>query len=135
MPPSHSRPEFFLDRSLARRIVADLLRSAVWNLRTHIEVYGERDQDVPDVEWLELCGRSGWAVLTKDARIRRRRAEVAVIRRHGVKAFVLAAGNMRAVDQARRFDDNRAAIEAACADRGPFVYAVRAGGLERIFPE
>ena len=134
MPPSPSRPEFFLDRSLARRVVAEELRTAGWNLRTHIEVYGERDQEVPDVEWLELCGRSGWAVLTKDARIRRRRAEVTAIRRHSVKAFVLAGGNLRAIDQARRFDANRASIEAACVDRGPFVYAVRASAIVRIFP-
>ena len=69
-----------------------------------------------------------------DGRIRYHREEIAAIRRHGVKAFVLTSGNLRAADQARRFDGNRAAIEAACADAGPFVYAVRAGGIERIFP-
>lgn len=59
MPRSHSRPEFFLDRSLARRVVAGVLREAGWSLMTHIEVYGARDQEVEDVEWLELCGSEG----------------------------------------------------------------------------
>lgn len=50
------------------------------------------------------------------------------------KAFVLASGNLGAHDQARRFIDNQAAIEAACLDLGPFVYAVRSDGIVRIFP-
>ena len=45
MPPFRSRPEFFLDRSLARRVVAEALRSAGWSVRTHIEVFGDRDQE------------------------------------------------------------------------------------------
>jgi len=134
MPPFHSRPEFFLDRNLAPRLVAGMLRDAGWNVRTHIEVYGDRDQEVRDVEWVELCGRESWVVLTMDRRIRYRRAEIAAIRRHGVKAFVLASGNPRAVDQARRFLSNEALILAACIDPGPFVYAVHTGRIERIFP-
>ena len=134
MPPFRSRPEFFLDRSLARRVVAEALRSAGWSVRTHIEVFGDRDQEVHDVEWLELCGREAWTVLTMDRRIRYHREEIAAIRRHGVKAFVLASGNLAAPDQARRFIDNQAAIVAACGEAGPFVYAVRSDGIARIFP-
>src|SRR5688572_17543917 len=104
MPPSHSRPEFFVDRSLARRVVARMLRDAGWSLRTHIEVYGAQDQEIRDAEWLELCGREGWSVLTMDQRIRYRPAEIAAIRRHRVRAFALASGNLRAADQARRFN-------------------------------
>jgi len=134
MPRSVSRPEFFLDRSLARRIVAGALREAGWSLRTHIEVYGARDQEVEDVEWLELCGSEGWVVLTVDARIRYRPNEVSAIRRHRVKAFALASGNLRARDQASRFLVNGDRVRAACTDLGPFVYAVYANGIERIFP-
>lgn len=89
MPPSRSQPEFFVDRSLAR---------------THLEVFGERDQDVTDVEWLELCGREGWVVLTMDRRIRYRRAEIAAIRRHRVQAFVLTSGNLTAAAGERPLD-------------------------------
>lgn len=134
MLPFLSRPEFFLDRSLARRVVAGMLREAGWSVRTHIEVFGTRDQEVGDVEWLELCGREGWIALTMDRRIRYHRAEIAAIRRHGAKAFVLASGNLRAVDQACRFLGNEALILAACIDPGPFVYAVHTGRIERIFP-
>jgi PIN like domain len=83
MPQFRSRPEFFLDRSLAGR-VAESLRAASWNVRTHIEVYGGRDEGVEDVEWLELCGREGWIALTKDRRVRYRPFEIAAVRRHRV---------------------------------------------------
>lgn len=134
MPPLLSRPEFFLDRSLARRVVAGMLRSTGWSIRTHIEVYGGRDQEVEDVEWLELCGRKDWIVLTMDRRIRYHRDEIAAIRRHRVRAFALASGNLRAMDQANRFLGNEARITAASADSGPFIYAVYADRIVRIFP-
>ena len=131
---SLSQPEFFLDRSLARRQVADRLQRQGWRLRTHFEIYGDRDQEISDVEWLELCGREGWAVLTMDRRIRYHRAEIAAIRRHRVRAFALTSGNLSAAQQAERFIDNRERIEAACVSPGPFVYAVHAGKIVRIYP-
>ena len=134
MSPSPSPPEFFVDRSLGRLRVPSELRAAGWTLRTHAEVYPDRDEIVADVEWLELCGQEGWAVLSKDRRIRYRPAEIAAIRRFGVKAFVITSGNLTAKEQAARLVANAAAIEAACADRGPFVYSVQASRIVRIFP-
>ncbi len=134
MRPSRSRPDFFLDRSLGGRDVADALRRAGWNVRTHHEVYGERDQEIEDLEWLERCGRQGWPALTMDQRIRYRPAEIAAVRRYGVKLFALTSGNLTAADQAQRFLRNEARIEAACEQPGPFVYAVHAEWIVRIFP-
>lgn len=134
MSPSPSPPEFFVDRSLGRHHVADALRAAGWILRTHVEVFADRDEAVPDVEWLEYCGREGLVVLTKDRKLRYRRREIAVIRRHRVRAFVLTRGNLRAADQARRFIGNAERIQAACEARGPFVYAVHERRLERLYP-
>ena len=63
-------PEFFLDRSLGHEDVAALLRAAGWTLRTHREVYGDRDETVPDAEWLTRCGRDRWVVLFRSAQLR-----------------------------------------------------------------
>lgn len=134
MPPSPSPPEFFLDRSLGGRDVADALRDAGWIIRTHVEVYGDRDQNVHDVEWLELCGRENWPTLTMDRRIRYRPAEIAAIRRHRVKAFALTSGNLTAAEQAERFLGNGRRIETACGQPGPFLYAVHAKQIVRVFP-
>jgi hypothetical protein len=130
LPP----PEFFLDRSLGRRRVAEALRSAGWVLRTHHDVFGDRDEQVPDVEWLRLCGREGLPVLSKDKRLRYRPGEIAAIRRHSVKAFILTSGSLRAVDQASRFERSREQIEVACVEPGPFVFAVQADRIVKVFP-
>jgi hypothetical protein len=132
--PSQRPPEFFVDRSLGRHRVPEALRSAGWPLRTHHEVYGERDERIRDVEWLELCGKLGLAVLSKDRRIRYRPTEIDAIRRFGVRAFVLTSGSLRAAEQAARFEHNRHRIEEACAGAGPALFAVHATRIVRIFP-
>lgn len=110
------------------------MRVAGWTLRTHHEVYGARDEEVEDVEWLEMCGVESLPVLSKDRRLRYRRAEISAIRRHKVTAFVLMRGGLRAVDQAARFDRHRDAIEFACAEPAPAVYAVHVDRIVRVFP-
>ncbi|MGH3048969.1 MAG: hypothetical protein ACRDLK_02345 [Gaiellaceae bacterium] len=132
--PSLPPPDFFVDRSLGRHRVPELLRAAGWSLQTHHEVYGRRDERVPDVEWLELCGTRGLAVLTADRRLRYRPPEIAAIRRHRVKAFVLIGASLRAIDQVERFERNQERIWTACSERGPFVYAVHADRIVRVFP-
>ena len=112
----------------------DGLREAGWTLRTHHEVFGDRDEDVLDVEWLELCGQQQLPVLSKDRRLRYRPQEIASIRRYGVQAFVLVRGGLRAAEQVARFDRSREAIEAACAEKGPFVYAVHADRIVCLYP-
>jgi hypothetical protein len=131
---SRSQPEFFVDRSLGRIQVPDGLRAAGWNLRTHFEIFGARDEEIADIEWLELCGREELPVLSKDRHLRYRPQEIAAIRHHRVKAFVLTHGSLRAVEQVSRFDRSRAAIEAACGASGPFVYAVHKDRIVQVFP-
>ncbi len=54
-------PDLFIDRSLGRRQVPDLLRAAGLRLHTLAEVYGvPADEKVTDVEWLALAGARGW---------------------------------------------------------------------------
>jgi len=60
----------FLDRSLGRRQVPDLLRAAGLRVKTLSEAYGiPADEDVTDVGWLEWAGTRGWVVLMKDEKI------------------------------------------------------------------
>jgi hypothetical protein len=47
---------------------------------------------------------------------------------------VLTRGSLRAADQAARFERSREPILAACMDSGPFIYAVHADRIVRIFP-
>ena len=69
-------PDLFLDRSLGRIKVPRLLRDAGLRLVALAEHYGvPADETVADEDWLELAGRSGWAVFMKDTRIRYNPAE------------------------------------------------------------
>ncbi|WP_372447974.1 hypothetical protein [Kibdelosporangium banguiense] len=92
-------PPLFLDRSLGRRQVPDLLCAEGLCLQTLAEVYGiPADEDVADVDWLARAGSEGWVVLMKDERIRYRPAERVALVDHQVRAFCLTSGNLRAAE-------------------------------------
>lgn len=135
MTPVHpdGLPELFLDRSLGRRQVPDLLRAAGLRLRTLAEVYGiPADETIADVDWLTRAGRERWIVLMKDERIRYRPAERAALVNHRVRAFCLTSGNLRAAEMAQLYIAVLDKLTVACAARGPFLYVVSRGGLRRV---
>jgi hypothetical protein len=135
-PPSNhpvGLPELFVDRSLGRVQVPQLLRAAGLRLVTLAEHYGRpADESVADVVWLEEAGRQAWVVLMKDERIRRRPTEKAMLVRAAVRCFVITRGDLRAEQMARRFLTNLAGMERACSEPGPFIYAVHEARIERL---
>jgi len=54
----------------------------------------EFSEDSEDVEWLPVVADKGWAILTKDKRIRRRALEREAISQSGGGAFILAASGL-----------------------------------------
>lgn len=126
-------PEFFVDRSLGRRQVPDLLRAAGVRLRTLAEVYGiPADEAVEDIDWLARAGAQGWPVLMKDERIRYRATEREALLAHNVQAFCLSRGDLRAADMAETYIRVLPRIVAACREPGPFLYVVSSVGLRRV---
>jgi hypothetical protein len=59
--------------------------------------------DCPDEEWLREVARRGWAILTKDRRIRRRPAELTALIESNAAAFVLTAGSLSGPAMAAAF--------------------------------
>jgi hypothetical protein len=87
-------PHFFVDRSLGRHRVPNLLRKDGWSPVTLAEHDGiPADEAVADVDWLELAGQNRRPVLMKDEKIRYRPAERAAVRAHDVRAFYLTSSN------------------------------------------
>ncbi len=126
-------PDLFLDRSLGRIVVPDLLRSAGLRLVTLAEHYGiPADQAIADTEWLTLAGERSWVVFLKDARIRSRTAERLALTAAGVRCFCLSRQDLTGADMARRYLHHLDAITAACAEPGPFLYLVHESRLERL---
>lgn len=134
MPNSDEPLEIYVDRSLGQVAVPEALRELGRTVHTEVSVFGHVPEGVPDATWLERAGREGWIVFTKDAKIRYRETEISVLAREGVKAFVLAGGNLTAAEQASRFVRNINRILQACRNDGPFVFAVRARRIERLWP-
>lgn len=127
--------EFFIDRSLGRKHLASALRDRGFTVHTMADLYGEQEaQRLADEDWLRDVGRRGWVVLMKDTRIRYRTAEREALIEGGVRAFCLTAGQLGAAEQTRRFVDNLDAIRARSSHPGPFIDAVQAQGLRRVWP-
>lgn len=124
-------PDLFLDRSLGRIQVPNLLRDAGLRLVTLAEHYGiPADEGIADEEWLELAGRNDWIVLLKDARIRSRTIERDTVKRFDVRCFCITRQDLTASQMAERYLHHLDAITEACAAPGPFIYAVHATRIE-----
>lgn len=126
-------PFVFVDRSLGRIEVPRLLRAAGVELVTLAEHYGvPEDEDVEDVTWIRDAAQRGWVLFMKDDRIRRRPAERRAIHINGARCFCLANANLPAALMAERYIENLSAIARASVQRGPFLYSVQAGRIERL---
>lgn len=126
-------PKVFLDRSLGRLKVPDLLRKEGLDLVTLAEVYGvPADEEVLDTDWLERAGTEGWVVFTKDVEIRHNLLERERVFAYGVQMFCLSRQDLAAEEMAARFVRNLGRIERACQGPGPFIYAVHARTIELV---
>lgn len=86
----------------------------------------------PDEEWLEVAGREGWIVLTRDKHIRRRHAELEAFQTHEVTVFVLAAGNASAAETAELITRLYGKIQRlAVQAKPPIMYSVTRSGISK----
>lgn len=92
-------PEFFFDRSLGKRS-ARLLVEAGWVIHLIADHYPDDAAHVSDEAWIEEGCRRGWALLTKDQRIRYRAQELAAL---AGSLFCLSSGNLGLDEMAHRF--------------------------------
>jgi hypothetical protein len=131
-PSPPERLVFFVDRSLGRKVVPHALRLAGGDVRVHDDFFA---QDALDTLWLAEAGKHGWVVLTKDARIRYRAAEVAALRAAKVRAFVLTAkGDMTGQEIAQAFVLALPAMKRWCAKIAPpFIARVGRDGAVSPF--
>jgi hypothetical protein len=132
--PPEASPEFFLDRSLGRRVVPDALRAAGLVVQTLAERYPEVDELVPDETWIREATADGLILLMKDDAIRRKPAEREAILESGARAFVVTNANLTGEQIAALYLENRNRIIQRARTPGPYIYGVYPGRLERLFP-
>lgn len=128
--PSPKRPDpahtWFVDRSLGRRRVAEVLREAGLSVVTHDELF---PQDAPDELWVERVGAEGWLGLAKDSRIRYRESERQQVCTSGAILFVLVTGNATGDEMAASFLRALRRMEQLVRDRPPpFIASVTKRG-------
>lgn len=120
---------FFIERSLGRYTVAQVLRDTGESVEVHDD---HLPADAPDEEWVKLVASNGWLAITKDKNIRYRQGENDAINRYGAKVFVIRAKNLAGKDTASILA--KAAVKMkryARENRPPFIVAVyRDGSLQ-----
>jgi len=127
--------EFFIDRSLGRRHLAQALGDLGFTVHTMASVYGEPTaQELDDERWLADAGQHDWVVLMKDDAIRRRPAERDALSEAKVRAFCLTNAQLRASEQSTRFVDNIERIQRQAEKPGPYIYGVYDGYIKRLWP-
>ena len=127
-------PDLFLDRSLGRKKLPELLRAEGLRLVTLAEHYGiPHDETIEDTEWLQHCGDRGWLAIMKDDRIRYVGAERHALVENRVRAAVITNANLPAPDMAARIIRALSDLAEICdAREGPFLFALQQNRIEEI---
>lgn len=126
MPRPREPYTFFVDRSLGRKKVADVLRAAGEVVEIHDDHFG---QDVEDVVWLENAGTRGWVVLTKDKNVSHRITEIEALFDADVATFILTSSDITGEMAAQAFVTALPAIKELLASSAPpFIARVNAAG-------
>ena len=129
---------FFLDRALGKHTVAERLIQEGKELKEieisvkHLEDFPNFNQNTSDEEWLKFAGEKSFVVLTKDKRIRYRTPEKIMVKKHGVKVFVLTRGSWTGEQMAEIFAGS---LESMCnflkKNSGSFIATVSKSGRIR----
>jgi hypothetical protein len=131
LPP----PEFFVDRSLGRRIVPEALRALGFTVHTMAEVYpGGADERVVDARWIADADRAGFVALTKDERIFRNAQEQEALARSRLRVFAITNQHLTGPEMAAYFATNISRIVRRAMKRGPLVDVVYRDSVERRWP-
>jgi predicted nuclease of predicted toxin-antitoxin system len=133
--PKSSAPRkdatLFLDRNLGRKVVADVLREAGFPVVAHDEKFAP---DTPDEEWLDVVGKQGWIVISRDRQIRRRPNELDALRRAKVRAVFVTGGNLSGHALAELVRSSGAKIQNhALSASAPVIFSLtKDGSLKKI---
>lgn len=121
---------YFVDRSLGRGLVVEVLRAAKENVHAHDDHFA---QDTPDAEWLVEVGRRQWVVLTKDKNIRSNHLEQVALVKANVACFMLSRGDLTAPVVGKVFVDSLPQIRRALRRfEVPVAATLSSGGSLRV---
>lgn len=124
-------PTFFVDRSGDQYGIRDALAQLGLGCEILDELF---DQNTPDPVWLERAGANGWPVLSRDRKIRKRRLEIAAVRRARVALFVLVASGVAGPEEAEIYVAAAPSILRFLERNAPpFIAKVYRGGRVKLW--
>jgi hypothetical protein len=89
--------------------------------------------DVDDTVWIPIVASEGWAIITRDANIERRPAELAAVADNGAKVFAISSKEK--LDVWRQLEIlmcNWRSIDGLADTVGPFIYRVTRRAMSRL---
>lgn len=124
-------PVWFLDHCIAGATIRDGLRNNGWSVQTLLETFGAGD--IEDEVWLADVAGRGWNVLTKDKNIRHRKNELAAVRQHRARLFVVTSSGLRTEGLLHLLLEHRDTLfSLAQRNQGPFIFRVTRNSVERV---
>ena len=134
--PPQPPPEFFVDRSLGRVVVAEAIRAEGYVVHTMAEVYPDgRDEHVRDVEWIRDADHAGWIALTKDERITRYPEEQEALAGSTLRVFAIGNQHLTGPEMAAYYVTNIHRIVQRARKPRPFVDVVYLDSVDRRWPK
>ena len=104
-----------------------------FNVEYHHSKKNNFRQNMPDDEWLEICGRNGWFGFSHDRKFHEITVEAMAIRQHRVGVFYLPGANQSTWDKLTYFVRAYPKIIEHAAKSRPFLYRVHSSlRLEEI---
>jgi hypothetical protein len=127
-------PEFFAERSLGGRIVAELLRADGWNCVGWLAVYPDpTDADLADEVWIPNIVASGCNILTTDDAMRRSPIITTTIENNEAHVFALTSASLTAEEAAARYLRHQDSIWRYTTLPGPVYCTVASDRVTRKF--
>jgi predicted nuclease of predicted toxin-antitoxin system len=84
--------KFFFDNNLSHRLAKAMNLLEEDEFVMHLK--DKFRQDEIDEVWLKYVGSNGLVLVTRDQKIRKRRAELIAFRKHSIGAFILTGKNL-----------------------------------------
>lgn len=119
----------FLDNNLSEALAAGMTAfgESVIHLKDRFEL------DVDDEVWLQVIGKEGLILITRDERIRFRPNELAALRDNGVGAFFLGGKNRNRCELIQQLVRNWPRMkDLAGRTRKPFAFRVPPSGTKFV---
>lgn len=118
------KARFFIDRCLESPSLIKGLCEAGLDVVTMRDAFGDRGEQVTDLEWLRYCGQHNLIALTKDSRISRNQVEREAVIANKVRYVRTTAAGLRIDMIQDRILQHRKKLENLINQAGPTFHKI-----------